>query len=55
MKADSDTVDFSDRVYVVTGAARGLGKATAMLLAERGAAVLIVDNGSKAGGEEGDR
>jgi meso-butanediol dehydrogenase / (S,S)-butanediol dehydrogenase / diacetyl reductase len=35
--------EFSDRVAVVTGAARGIGAVTAALLAERGAAVVLLD------------
>lgn len=35
--------EFSDQVAVVTGAARGLGKAIANLLAQRGASVILVD------------
>jgi len=35
--------DLKDRVAVVTGAARGIGKATAMLLAQHGAKVVIAD------------
>jgi 3-oxoacyl-[acyl-carrier protein] reductase len=34
---------FSDRVAIVTGAAQGIGAATATLLAEQGAAVAVVD------------
>jgi NAD(P)-dependent dehydrogenase (short-subunit alcohol dehydrogenase family) len=35
--------EFSDQTAVVTGAARGLGKACATLLAERGATVFLID------------
>jgi 3-oxoacyl-[acyl-carrier protein] reductase len=35
--------EFGDQVAVVTGAARGLGRAVAGLLAERGASVILVD------------
>ncbi|WP_348675713.1 SDR family NAD(P)-dependent oxidoreductase [uncultured Abyssibacter sp.] len=42
---------FDGRVAVVTGAARGLGRAYALLLAERGAKVVINDIGSSLQGE----
>ena len=38
-------VDFADRVAVVTGAGGGLGRAHALLLASRGAAVVVNDIG----------
>jgi hypothetical protein len=37
------SMDFRGKVAVVTGAATGIGEATAVLLAERGAAVLVAD------------
>lgn len=39
-----DTFDMSGRVAIITGAARGLGKAGATLLGDVGAHVVIVDN-----------
>ncbi|SNZ03259.1 3-oxoacyl-[acyl-carrier protein] reductase [Natronoarchaeum philippinense] len=36
-------LDFTDRVAMVTGAARGIGKATALRLADRGADVVVTD------------
>src|SRR5947208_10608108 len=36
-----DVMEWRDQVAVVTGAARGLGRATARLLAQRGAAVCV--------------
>ena len=42
---------FEGRVAVITGGARGLGRAYAELLASKGARVLINDNGSSVAGE----
>ncbi|MCU1476323.1 MAG: family NAD(P)-dependent oxidoreductase [Subtercola sp.] len=43
---DTGTVRFDGKVYVVTGAARGLGAAYARLLASRGASVVMNDLGA---------
>ena len=38
-------VDFSGKVAVVTGGGRGMGRAYCLLLASRGAAVVVNDPG----------
>ena len=45
---------FDGRVAIVTGAARGLGRAHALLLAERGAKVVVNDIGVSLTGDEVD-
>jgi NAD(P)-dependent dehydrogenase (short-subunit alcohol dehydrogenase family) len=44
-------VDFQDRVAIVTGAGGGLGREHALLLASRGAAVIVNDLGGSVTGE----
>ncbi len=45
-------IDFQDRVAIVTGAGRGLGQSHALLLASRGAAVVVNDLGGATDGTE---
>ena len=48
-------IRFDGRAILLTGAGRGLGRAQAMVLALRGAKVVVADNGTAMDGEDPDR
>lgn len=48
-------VRFDGQAILVTGGGRGLGRATALLLASRGAQVVVADNGAAMDGEDASR
>jgi NAD(P)-dependent dehydrogenase (short-subunit alcohol dehydrogenase family) len=47
-------IDFSGKVAIVTGGGRGMGRAYSLLLASRGAAVVVNDPGVQPGGNDPD-
>ena len=51
---ESHTIRFDGRAFLVTGAGRGLGRAQALLLASRGATIVVADNGVAMDGEDPD-
>jgi NAD(P)-dependent dehydrogenase (short-subunit alcohol dehydrogenase family) len=50
-----EEIRFDDRAILVTGGGRGIGRAEALLLASRGAKVVVADNGAAMDGEDPDK
>lgn len=48
-RSDMDKISLKDKVAIVTGAGLGMGRATAILFAQRGAKVLVADYNKAAG------
>lgn len=52
MASKTNTLDFSNRVVLVTGASQGIGQATAIAFAQHGATVVVNYHRNDAGAEE---